>query len=77
MFQVAMRKARRAMTDRFLALIGIGIFIAYAAFSALALPAGADTASAIACKDGEIWDEGQKKCVPIPRGSHDGSIVGN
>ncbi|MCK5496666.1 MAG: hypothetical protein KAI80_09665 [Hyphomicrobiaceae bacterium] len=65
------------MTDRFLGLIGIGIFIAYATFFAVAHAADPITASATACKDGEIWDEGQKKCVPIPRGSHDGSIVGN
>ena len=77
MFQVAMRKARRAMTDRFLALIAIGIFIVYTAFSAHARPGGADTAAATACPDGEIWDQGQNKCVPIPRGSHDGSLEAN
>ncbi len=65
------------MTDRFLALIAIGIFIGYAAFSAVAHAAEPITASATACKDGEIWDQGQKKCVPIPRGSHDGSLEAN
>lgn len=77
MIQVAIRRERHDMTDQFLALIAIGIFIGYTAFSAHARPGGADTAAATACPDGEIWDQGQNKCVPIPRGSHDGSLEAN